>query len=42
MIRKPTSQSETCQKDGYKPDWNVKRPAEVQEMEANDEKRRRK
>ncbi len=42
MIRKPTPQIETCQQDGYKPDWNVKRLAEVQEMEMKDEKRRTK
>jgi len=39
-IRKPIPQIETCQQDGYQPGWNVKRPPEVQEIQAEDERRR--
>ncbi len=42
MIRRPTQQIEQCIADGYRPDWNVKRPAEMQEIELDDEKKRRK
>jgi len=42
MIRQPQQQIEQCQQDGYLPGWNVKRPAEVQEIQIRDEKRRKK